>query len=131
MSKNRCGALIVIEKNADLSGFYTLGETIDGKINSRLIESLFFKNNPLHDGAMIISGKRIMAVGCILPVSKNQSIQKNLGLRHRAALGIAEKTDAIAIIVSEETGKISIAEKGKLRLDISPEELSKVFSGEI
>lgn len=127
MSRNKCGALIVIEKNTDLRDFLQLGEQVKATINSRLIENLFFKNSPLHDGAMIISNKMIMAVGCILPVSQDQTISKRLGLRHRAALGITEKTDATAIIVSEETGRIAIAQNGELTVNVSEEQLERLL----
>jgi uncharacterized protein (TIGR00159 family) len=128
MSRSKCGALIVIEKKANLSDFYSSGEVVNANINSRLIENLFFKNSPLHDGAMIIAGNKVMGVGCILPVSQNQTISKRLGLRHRAALGITEKTDATAIIISEETGRISIAHGGKLTVDVSTEQLERLLS---
>lgn len=130
MSRNKTGALIIIEKNADLGDFIVSGELVKANINSRLIENLFFKNSPLHDGAMIVSNKKIMAVGCILPVSQSQNISKRLGLRHRAALGITEKTDATAIIISEETGRISIAQSGKLTVDVSAEQLERLLSKE-
>ncbi|MDR1679478.1 MAG: diadenylate cyclase CdaA [Prevotellaceae bacterium] len=128
MSRNKCGALIVLEHNATLSEFIASGEVVNADINSRLIESLFFKNSPLHDGAMIIANQKIVAAGCILPVSQNQHIPKQMGLRHRAALGISERTDAMAIVVSEETGSISIVQNGKLTADISPEQLERFLS---
>jgi uncharacterized protein (TIGR00159 family) len=127
MSRKKCGALIVIEKNTDLSDFIQSGEQIRANINSRLIENLFFKNSPLHDGAMIVSEKKIMSVGCILPVSQNQTISKRLGLRHRAALGITERTDATAVIVSEETGRIAIAQNGDLIVNVSEEQLERLL----
>ncbi len=130
MSRNKCGALIVIEGNADLNEFTASGETVNATINSQLIENIFFKNSPLHDGAMIISGKIILAVGCILPVSQNPNLPKRLGLRHRAALGISERTDAMAIIVSEETGRISIVHHGNLTADVSTEQLERLLSKE-
>jgi uncharacterized protein (TIGR00159 family) len=128
MSGNNIGALIIIEHNASLSNYIETGEIINANINSRLIENIFFKNSPLHDGAVVISRGKIRSAGCILPVSHNQKVPKHLGLRHRAALGITEKTDATAIIVSEETGKISVAEKGSLRLNLSPEQLENILS---
>ena len=97
-------------------------------INQRLIENIFFKNSPLHDGAMVISNKRIKAAGCILPVSHNLNIPKELGLRHRAALGVSQETDAMAIIVSEETGGISIAYKGEFYLKLNAEELERMLT---
>lgn len=104
MSKGKVGALIVIEKSVPLNDIIRTGEIINANVNQRLIENIFFKNSPLHDGAMIIRHKRIEAAGCILPVSHDLNIPKELGLRHRAAMGVSQETDALAIIVSEETG---------------------------
>ena len=123
-SKTKTGVLIVIEQEAELTHYGLSGEVIDAEINSRLIENIFFKNTPLHDGAMIISKDRIMAAGCILPVSNRTDIPKHLGLRHRAGLGMTEKTDALVIIVSEETGKVSCMKQGTLNLGINKEELT-------
>ncbi len=131
MAKKYVGALIVIERGMPLKDVMETGEMIDARINQRLIENIFFKNSPLHDGAMVISDKRIMAAGCILPVSHNLDIPKELGLRHRAALGISQKSDAIAVIVSEETGRISVAMKGEFRLRLSAEELESVLTQEM
>ncbi|MEG1581049.1 MAG: diadenylate cyclase CdaA [Bacteroidaceae bacterium] len=128
MSKQKVGALIVIEGNVGLSDIIRSGDLIDSNINQRLIENIFFKNSPLHDGAMVISNKRIKAAGCILPVSHDSDIPKALGLRHRAALGMSQKSDALAIIVSEETGGISIAHRGQLRLHLSAEELESTLT---
>lgn len=128
MAKNKIGALIIIERHALLSNYIETGEIINADINSRLIENIFFKNSPLHDGALIISSNKIQSAGCVLPVSHNNKIPKYLGLRHRAALGITEKTDAIAIIISEETGRISVAEKGSLSLNLTTEELENILS---
>ena len=123
MSKNMVGALIVIEREMSLSDVVKSGEAIDANISSELIKNIFFKNSPLHDGAMIIGHNRIMAAGCILPVSHNLNIPKELGLRHRAALGITSQSDAIAIIVSEETGAISVAQGGEFHLRLASNEL--------
>ncbi|MBO4827120.1 MAG: diadenylate cyclase CdaA [Prevotella sp.] len=123
MSKGRVGALIVIERAAPLDDIVATGDRIDANINQRLIENIFFKNSPLHDGAMIISQKRIKAAGCILPVSHDMDIPKELGLRHRAAMGISQDSDAIAIVVSEETGRISTAINGHFHLRLSAEQL--------
>lgn len=128
MSKQKVGALIVIEKSLPLNDIVRSGELIDANINQRLIENIFFKNSPLHDGAMIISKKRIKAAGCILPVSHSMEIPKELGLRHRAAMGISQETDALSIIVSEETGNISIAYKGSFKLRLSAEELERILT---
>jgi diadenylate cyclase len=123
MSKNKVGALIIIENNMSLNDISKSGESIDAIISSQLIQNIFFKNSPLHDGAMIISRNRIEAAGCILPVSHDMNIPKELGLRHRAALGISQQSDALAIVVSEETGAVSIARRGELKHRISNEEL--------
>ena len=130
MSRGKVGALIVIERSAPLEDIVDTGDKIDAKINQRLIENIFFKNSPLHDGAMIISKKRIKAAGCILPVSHNQDIPRSLGLRHRAAMGISQSSDAIAIIVSEETGHISVAIRGQFKLRLSAEELESILTEE-
>lgn len=131
MSKGKVGALIVIERAIKLDDIIDSGEKIDAKINQLLIENIFFKNSPLHDGAMVISNKRIEAAGCILPVSHSVSIPKELGLRHRAALGISQQSDAIAITVSEETGRISVAQNGDFRLGLSAEELELTIADAI
>lgn len=123
MSKNLVGALIIIERDMSLSDIVVSGEYIDAKINTELIKNIFFKNSPLHDGAMIIRRNRIVAAGCILPVSHSLNIPKDLGLRHRAALGITQQSDAIAIIVSEETGSINIAHRGEFKLRLAGNEL--------
>ena len=131
MAKGKVGALIVIERSAPLDDISDTGDFIDANINQRLIENIFFKNSPLHDGAMIISKKRIKAAGCILPVSHNLDIPKELGLRHRAAMGISQASDAIAVVVSEETGRISVAIKGSFRLRLSAEELESILTHEM
>ncbi len=127
MGKQKVGALIVIERNHPLTETIRTGEVINADINQRLIENIFFKNSPLHDGAMIISKGRIKAAGCILPVSHKLDIPKELGLRHRAAMGISQETDAHAIIVSEETGSISVAYKGQFYLRLNAEELESLL----
>jgi len=123
LAKRKEGALIAIQQTIPLDRFVETGEVLNANISSRLIENIFFKNSPLHDGAMIISAKRVKAAACILPVSQDHDIPKELGLRHRAALGLSQETDAKVIIVSEETGKISLAYEGKLFHGISGEEL--------
>ena len=109
----------------------TCYDQIDAVINQRLIENIFFKNSPLHDGAVVISNKRIKAAGCILPVSHNLDIPKELGLRHRAAMGISQESDAVAVVVSEETGGISVAVDGTFRLRLSAEELESILTKEL
>ena len=123
MSKSKTGALIVFQRKVPLADYEKTGDIIDADVNVRLIENIFFKNSPLHDGAMIIAHDRIMAAGCILPVSHDINIPRSLGLRHRSALGIAQATDAVAIVVSEETGGISIAHRGVLTTHISSTDL--------
>lgn len=127
MAKRKEGALIVIEQNIKLGKYIQTGETINANINQLLIENIFFKNSPLHDGAMIISQKRVTAAGCLLPVSHSMDIPKSLGLRHRAALGISQETDAMAIVVSEETGGITVAHRGTLHRRLSAEQLEKLL----
>lgn len=131
MSKRKVGALIVIERSAPLDDIADTGDLIDANINQRLIENIFFKNSPLHDGAMIISKKRIKAAGCILPVSHSYDIPKELGLRHRAAMGISQECDAIAIVVSEETGGITVAIRGAFQLRLSAEKLESILTQEL
>ena len=128
MAKGKVGALIVIERATPLDDIVDTGDTIDANINQRLIENIFFKNSPLHDGAMVISKKRVKAAGCILPVSHDMDIPKELGLRHRAAMGISQSSDAIAVVVSEETGRISMAVNGSFRLRLSAEELESLLT---
>jgi len=130
LAKRKEGALIAIQQTIPLDTFVETGEVLNANISSRLIENIFFKNSPLHDGAMIISAKRIKAAACILPVSQDHDIPKELGLRHRAALGLSQETDAKVIIVSEETGKISMAYQGKLFIGISAEELQNKLVSE-
>ena len=128
MSRQRTGALIVIQRSEALTEYINSGDVIDANISQRLIENIFFKNSPLHDGAMIVRNKRIAAAGCILPVSHNVDIPRSFGLRHRSALGIAEKSDALAIVVSEETGAISVANEGVLYSDVSTDKLEVMLS---
>lgn len=128
LSKSKTGALIVIRQTIPLDNYEKTGDIIDAAINQRLIENIFFKNTPLHDGAMIIDNGRIAAAGCILPVSHDTSLPRSLGLRHRSALGIAQATDAMAIVVSEETGNISVAYKGQIFTKLSVAELEHYVS---
>lgn len=128
MSKSKTGALIVIEQDVPLENYEKTGDMIDAEINARLIENIFFKNSPLHDGALIIAGGRVKAAGCILPVSHDTNVPRSLGLRHRSALGISQATDAFAIVVSEETGNISVAYRGRLSVRLSSTELEKRLS---
>jgi diadenylate cyclase len=132
MSSNHIGALIVLARESELIEYIETGEIIDSDISTELLKNIFFKNAPLHDGAVIIKLNRIKAARCILPVSQNLEISPVLGLRHRAAVGITEQTDAYVIVISEESGRISTASNGKLKEEISPDELFKILetSGE-
>lgn len=125
MSENRVGALIVLARESELREYVETGEIIDAEISKELIKSIFFKNSPLHDGAMIISLNRIKAARCILPISQKLELSPVLGLRHRAAIGISEQTDAYVIVVSEENGHISMSSAGELNENISTDELLK------
>ena len=131
MSKKKVGALIVIQRVTPLDDIVATGESIDATISQRLIENLFFKNSPLHDGAMVIASERIRAAGCILPVSHDLNIPKELGLRHRAALGITHESDCIAIVVSEETGGISVAIRSEFQLRLTAEKLESILTQEM
>lgn len=123
MSESRTGALIVIAKISGLEQYVETGEKIDASMSEVLIETVFFKNNPLHDGALIIQNNRIVAARCILPVSGSQRIPGHYGLRHRAAVGLTEISDAVAIIVSEENGEISYSRNGNLQSAVKPNQL--------
>lgn len=128
MSKSKTGALIVIQQTMPLEQYENTGDVIDAKVNTRLIENIFFKNSPLHDGALIIAHDRIKSAGCILPVSHDTKIPRYMGLRHRSALGISQATDAAAVVVSEETGNISFAYKGRIESRLSSTDLEKRLS---
>lgn len=127
MSEQKTGALIVIGNDSDLAFYAQTGDIIDSNITESILESIFYKNSPLHDGAIIIMNNRIHAVRCVLPSSERNNFPGNLGMRHRAAVGITEKSDALAVVVSEQTGSISMAHKGQLEYDISPERLATLI----
>ena len=128
LSKKKSGALIIIEGNTYLGEYVHSGEQIDATLSSQLLQNIFFKNSPLHDGAVIVSNFRIKAAACILPVIHNDDLPKELGLRHRAALGITQVSDAKAIVVSEETGIISLAYMGELQRNLKIEELERLLT---
>jgi diadenylate cyclase len=127
LSRDNVGALIAIERQQGLTTLAETGINIDAELNSYLIESVFYPGNSLHDGALIVRDDRIVAASCLLPLSQNPDIDKRLGTRHRAALGLAEETDALVIVVSEETGKVSVALGGKLQHGVSLEELERII----
>ena len=126
MASTKTGALIVLAGAGSLKEIVDTGERLDANVSARLIENIFFKNTPLHDGALVIRDNKMLAAACILPVSKNQDIPQHCGLRHRAALGLTEKSDATCIVVSEETGHISVAKDGQIR-EVKEDELFLVI----
>lgn len=127
MSAEKTGALIVLERETRLGEFITTGTLLDANVSSSLLKNIFVPNTPLHDGAVIIRGNKIMTAGCVLPLSANNNLSTELGTRHRAALGLSEATDAVVIVVSEETGKISIARNGSLTRNLTAESLTKAL----
>lgn len=127
MSRSYTGALIVLVNKSELKEFVETGEKIDAPVSEALLQTIFFKNSPLHDGAVIIQDGKILAARCVLPVSSKELSNPQLGLRHRAAMGISQATDAQVIIVSEETGKLAYAYNGKIHEDVNPIELTRLI----
>ncbi len=123
MSESKTGALIVFERKTLLGAIIETGTTIDAKVSEELIGTIFFPKTPLHDGAALIRGDRVIAAGCILPLTKNNALSKELGTRHRAAIGMSEESDAVCVIVSEETGAISISDNGRIVRNLTSAEL--------
>ncbi len=130
MAKTKTGALIVIARTTDMKFYESTGDLMDADVSKRLLESIFFKNSPMHDGAVIIENNKIKAARCVLPVTENSELPAHYGMRHRAALGITEQSDAIAIIVSEETGHVSMAIDGKIYSNVSVDELERMIQVE-
>lgn len=130
MSETKTGAIIILTKNNELKFYANTGDVIDAKVTVRMIESIFYKNSPLHDGAIIISNNIITAARCVLPVTEHSDFPAHLGMRHRAAVGITENSDAIAIVVSEQTGEISLSKEGELKHALSPERLKEILEKE-
>lgn len=131
LSRDRTGALIVFERKVQLSDFVKTGTVIDAAITAELMKNIFYPKAPLHDGAVIVQSGRITGAGCMLPLSANQNLSRDLGMRHRAGLGISENTDAIVVIVSEETGSLSVATGGMLKRHLAPETLEKLMKLEL
>ena len=131
LRKSRVGALIVVERDISLNEYIARSKPIYGDISSELLISIFFPRNPLHDGGVIIQGNKITSAGAVFPISINSKISKKLGTRHRAAIGISEESDAIAIVVSEETGKISIAIDGNLNYNLSLDDARMILVEEL
>ena len=123
----KIGGLITIEREDGLNNYAESGIKINSDISSDLISTIFWPGTPLHDGAVIVQEVKITAAGCLFPLTENENISKSCGTRHRAGIGITEETDAISIIISEETGLVSVAEGGKLNENVTPEELRKIL----
>ena len=127
LSKSKVGALLAIEREVGLDNFAETGTKLNADVTGELICTLFWPGSPLHDGAVIIQEQKIVAAGCLLPLTENTELSKSLGTRHRAAIGLTEETDAIVIVVSEETGTISTGVKGVLKQDIDEKELKRIL----
>ncbi len=130
-SEQKTGALIVITRENELESFLETGQRMDAQISEQLLGSIFFNNSPLHDGAVIITNNRIKAARCVLPVSEIKRFPASLGLRHRAALGVTEQSDAISLVVSEQTGKISWCMAGEIRRNLKPLQLKELLAKEL
>ena len=130
LAENNTGALIVIARKSELQTYSQTGDTLDAITSSRLLESIFCRESPLHDGAVIIIGDKVHAARCVLPVSENTNLAPQFGMRHRAALGMSEQTDAAVVVISEETGRISLADGGKLIPNINLRDLSEFLERE-
>lgn len=131
MSRQKVGALIVFERETSLSEFFKTGTILNAQVSSELIRNIFFPKASLHDGAMVIQGDRIAAVGCVLPLSENTHLSSDLGTRHRAGVGMSEVSDAVVVIVSEESGAISVAQGGMLKRHLAPQMLEKLLRNEL
>ena len=131
MSRKKVGALIVFARDQRLEEYFKTGTSIDAQVSDQLVRNIFFKNSPLHDGAMIIRDGRIAAAGCVLPLSNNENLAPELGTRHRAGVGMSEATDAVVVIVSEENGSISVAAGGMLKRFLKVETLDKLLRQEL
>jgi len=131
MSKRKVGALIVFSRKNRLDEYFKTGTVINGRVTEQLLRNIFFKNSPLHDGAVLIQDGKVAAAGCVLPVSNSTAMSKDLGTRHRAGVGISEVSDTLTVIVSEETGSISVASGGVLKRHLTPETLEKLLRNEL
>ena len=131
MSRSRTGVLIVFERKIMLNDMLSSGTTLDAAVSSELLKNIFFVKAPMHDGAVIIRNGRIQGAGCMLPLSKNANLSRDLGMRHRAGIGMSENSDAVVVIVSEETGSISVALGGMLKRHLKPETLDQLLRNEL
>lgn len=129
LSETRTGALLVFERETPLNDIIETGTVIDSEISTQIIGNIFYEGAPLHDGAVIVRGGKLYAAGCVLPLTQDKKLNKSLGTRHRAGIGVTESSDALTVIVSEETGIISIAENGNLKRRITPSALEKILLG--
>ncbi|MCL6633484.1 MAG: diadenylate cyclase CdaA [Alicyclobacillus herbarius] len=127
LSKTKTGALIVIERNTGLSEYIETGTLVEGKVSTELLLNTFIPNTPLHDGAVVVRGDKMVAAGCFLPLTESRDLDRQLGTRHRAALGVTEQSDAVAVVVSEETGRVSLAVDGVLTQDLSEAALRELL----
>jgi diadenylate cyclase len=123
MSDTKTGALIIISRKSDLKFYVNTGEMVDSALTDKMLENIFYKNSPMHDGAVIIKDNRIIAARCVLPVTEKENFPSHFGMRHRAAVGITETTDALAITVSEQTGVVSLTEKGEINSNLNRDKL--------
>lgn len=131
MSKEKVGALLIFERSMPLDEYFKTGTIVDAKVSDQLLRNLFFKNSPLHDGAVIVRGSRVAAAGCVMPLTENTHLPSDIGTRHRAGIGSSEVSDAVVVIVSEETGTISIAIGGMLKRHLAPKTLEKLLVSEL
>jgi len=131
MQKTKTGAIIVYERKVGLNDYAITGVNVDADVSSELIQNIFFDNSPLHDGALIIRNDRILAASCMLPLSNNYSLSKDLGMRHRAGVGLSERSDAVIVVVSEQTGSISIAIDGMIKRSLDNDTFEKLLRNEV
>lgn len=131
MSKEKVGALLIFERSMPLDEYFKTGTIVDAKVSDQLLRTLFFKNSPLHDGAVIVRGSRVAAAGCVMPLTENTHLPSDIGTRHRAGIGSSEVSDAVVVIVSEETGTISVAIGGMLKRHLAPKTLEKLLVSEL
>jgi diadenylate cyclase len=131
MAKSETGAIIVFERKVGLNDYAATGSKIDAEISSELIQNIFFENSPLHDGALIIREDRLLAAACMLPLSNNYNLSRDLGMRHRAGVGLSERSDAVVVIVSEQTGTISVAIDGMLKRHLDGDTFEKLLRSEV
>ena len=131
MARTRTGALIVFERNMNLDEMVRSGTVLDAQVSSEMLKNIFFVKAPMHDGAVIVRDGRVLAAGCMLPLSTNVNLSRELGMRHRAGIGMSENADSVVVIVSEETGGISVAIGGMLKRHLKPETLENILRNEL